>query len=1153
MKFNKLRLLGFKSFVEPTEFVIERGLTGVVGPNGCGKSNLVEALRWVMGENSYKNMRASGMDDVIFSGSGNRPARNTAEVGLYLDNGDRTAPAAFNDSDEIQVTRRIEREQGSVYRINGKEARAKDVQLLFADASTGARSPSMVGQGRIGELIAAKPQARRQLLEEAAGISGLHSRRHEAELRLRAAETNLERLDDVTSQLESQIESLKRQSRQANRFKMLSADIRRHEAILFHIRWVQAKEAEAEATSQLNEITALVAEKAQIQMEAAKAQAIASLKLPELRENEAKLAAALQRLQIARSQLEEDAGRILRRRDELQRRLAQLAEDIAREERLVADNAGILARLDEEEAELRDVLAEADDRAGETRERLDAANEALAISEAELARLTAERAEAQAGRNQIERTLRDLSERQARLVRQLSDQTRDLDDLDRQMAALPDPHEKQGQVEVAEAALEEAEAAVVSIEEALAHARADEAAARPPVDEARAALNGIEAEARTIRRMLEAAGGGAYPAIVEEMKVERGFETALGAALGDDLDSPLDQAAPAHWRMPGDHSADPPLPAGAVPLDGYVRAPDALKRALGQIGIIESEAEAERLLPLLKTGQRLVTKEGAVWRWDGHVTGSEAPSAAALRLAQKNRLLELESETEDATEALRRAEADLTAAGARIRAEDERLRLARDAQRMIGRQLAEAREALAAAERASGDLARRRAVLAETRLQLQGQVEEAAEQIEAANDALATTPDLSELELNLRNQTTAVAADRAAVAEARAAHDSLARENEMRLRRLSAIAAERETWRARAASAEQHIDTLREREAEARDEVEELVAAPDEFEHKRRALMNELQKAEASRREAADVLAEAEGRQREADRAAAAALSDLAEAREKRGRAEERLVSARERRVEIEARIHEGLACAPHEVMRLTGLAADEALPGMHGVERELERLKIERERLGAVNLRAEEEQKELSERLAAILKERDDVIEAIRKLRSAIQNLNREGRERLIAAFDVVNGQFQRLFTHLFGGGTAELQLIESDDPLEAGLEILARPPGKKPQTMTLLSGGEQALTAMALIFAVFLTNPAPICVLDEVDAPLDDHNVERYCNLMDEMAASTETRFIIITHNPITMARMNRLFGVTMAEQGVSQLVSVDLQTAERLREVV
>ncbi len=1153
MKFNKLRLLGFKSFVEPSEFIIERGLTGIVGPNGCGKSNLVEALRWVMGENSYKNMRASGMDDVIFSGSGNRPARNTAEVGLYLDNSDRTAPAAFNDSDEIQVTRRIEREQGSVYRINGKEARAKDVQLLFADASTGARSPSMVGQGRIGELISAKPQARRQLLEEAAGISGLHSRRHEAELRLKAAETNLERLDDVTSQLESQIESLKRQARQANRFKMLSADIRKHEAILFHIRWVQAKEAEAEATSQLNQVTALVAEKAQAQMQAAKDQAISSLKLPELRENEAKLAAALQRLQIARSQLEEDAGRILRRRDELQRRLAQLAEDIAREERLVADNAGIIARLDEEDEELREALGEADDRASEARERLEEANEKLSASEADLSRLTAERAEAQAGRNQLERALRDLSERQARLARQLSDQARDLDELDRQMASLPDPHEKQGQVEVAEAALEEAEANVADIEEALAETRRAEADARPPVDRARAVLNGIETEARTIRRMLEAAGGGDYPGVVEEMKVDRGFETALGAALGDDLDSPLDNAAPAHWRTPGDHSGDAPLPPGVRSLIEHVRAPQALARALSQIGIVDSEAEAERLMPALKPGQSLVTKQGSVWRWDGHVTGSEAPSAAALRLAQKNRLAELDTEADEAGEALRRAEADLAAAGSRIRAEDERLRLARDAQRMITRQLGEARDALAAAERASGDLSRRRAVVAETKSQLESQLEEVAEQIETANDALADAPDLSELELKLRTQTADVAADRAAVAERRAAHDGLARENEARQRRIAAISGERQTWKARAASADEHIATLRDREAEAREEVEDLMDAPDEFDDKRRALMNELQKAEASRREAADILAEAEGRQREADRMAATALSELAESREKRGRAEERLVSGRERRVEIEARIQEALSCAPHEVMRLTGLAVDEALPDMRNVERELERLKIERERLGAVNLRAEEEQKELSERLALLLKERDDVIEAIRKLRSAIQNLNREGRERLIVAFDVVNAQFQRLFTHLFGGGTAELQLIESDDPLEAGLEILARPPGKKPQTMTLLSGGEQALTAMALIFAVFLTNPAPICVLDEVDAPLDDHNVERYCNLMDEMAASTETRFVIITHNPITMARMNRLFGVTMAEQGVSQLVSVDLQTAERLREVV
>ncbi|WP_028747848.1 chromosome segregation SMC family protein [Rhizobium mesoamericanum] len=1152
MKFNKLRVVGFKSFVEPTEFIIERGLTGIVGPNGCGKSNLVEALRWVMGENSYKNMRASGMDDVIFSGSGNRPARNTAEVALYLDNAERMAPAAFNDSDEIQVTRRIEREQGSIYRINGKESRAKDVQLLFADASTGARSPSMVGQGRIGELISAKPQARRQLLEEAAGISGLHSRRHEAELRLRAAESNLERLDDVTSQLESQIESLKRQARQANRFKSLSADIRAREALLLHIRWVQAKEAEAEADSALNQATVVVAEKAQMQMEAAKTQGIASLKLPELREGEARAAAALQRLQIAKTQLEEDANRILRRRDELTRRLAQLGEDIRREERLVADNAEILARLDAEEAEITEILADSGRFAEETREAFEEAAAKLADSERVFTALTAERAEAAAGRNQLERAIRDIADRKMRLERQMDEANRELQAIGEKIAGLPDPDEKRAVVEAGEQALAGAEAAIQGVEHALAAARQTEALSRSPVDQARAKLNALETEARTISRMLAAgATAGEFAPVADELRVDRGFETALGAALGDDIESPLDPNAPVHWSGNGDGAADPVLPAGVTPLIDYVRAPAALMRRLKQIGLVTG-SDAAALMKDLKPGQRLVTKQGAVYRWDGHVTGADAPSAAALKLAQKNRLAELESEAALARDMLDEAEERLASAVDSIRVQEERLADAREKNRISARQLAEAREALTAAERASGDLIRRRDVIAEAISQLQIQLEDLSIQEENARIELEDASDLTAIDERLRAQQAEVATDRGALAEARARYESLNRENEARQRRSIAIGQERETWRQRAASAEDHIATLRDREEEAREEAAELEMAPDEFDDKRRALLTELQKAEEARRHAADVLAEAELVQRDADHKAATALSELAESRERRGRAEERLVSAREKRQENEARIREALNVAPHEALRVAGLESLQTAPDLREVERELERLRMERERLGAVNLRAEEEQKELSGKLEALIKERDDVIDAIRKLRGAIQSLNREGRERLLAAFDVVNGQFQRLFTHLFGGGTAELQLIESDDPLEAGLEILARPPGKKPQTMTLLSGGEQALTAMALIFAVFLTNPAPICVLDEVDAPLDDHNVERYCNLMDEMAASTETRFVIITHNPITMARMNRLFGVTMAEQGVSQLVSVDLQTAEQLREI-
>ncbi|MFP1631719.1 chromosome segregation protein SMC [Zhengella sp. ZM62] len=1152
MRFSRLRVLGFKSFVEPAEFLIEGGLTGVVGPNGCGKSNLVEALRWVMGENSYKNMRASGMDDVIFSGSSTRPSRNTAEVTLFLDNRDRTAPPQWNDQEEIQVSRRIEREAGSVYRINGKEARARDVQLLFADQSTGARSPSMVGQGRIGELIQAKPQARRQLLEEAAGISGLHTRRHEAELRLRAAEGNLERLDDVVGELESQIESLKRQARQANRFKSLSADIRAAEAILLHLRWSQAKSQEAEAQSQLSTATAAVGELAARQMNAAKDQAVGASALPALREAEAGAAAALQRLTIARTQLDEEAGRLKNRQAELDKRLAQLAADIERERRMVSDNAEVLARLDEEERRLNAETASAHEREIEAHAAHEEAAARLKESEAALTALTTEKADASAARQAIERRLREGRERRERIARQIAGVDQELAGIASKLAALPDPAACQAALDSAESARAEAETASQAAEEAVETAREAEAAARTPLNAARSELNRIDTEARTLRKIINAGGSGLFPAVVEKMKVERGFETALGAALGEDLDAPLDAAAPAHWGAAIDGTGDPALPDGARPLSDVVDAPPQLARRLAQTGIVE-QADGPRLQALLNPGQRLVSKAGALWRWDGFVASADAPTAAAIRLEQKNRLAELDAEALAATKAVRAAEEAFKAAEARLRDAIDAAKSAREAVRVRVQAVGEARAALDKARKAAGEVATRKAAQEEARARLAEALAEAEAMIAEAETQMGEAPDLSDLQMRLDRLSRDVAAGRTRLAETRAAHDGMKREAEARARRLQAIAVERKGWIERAGNAERQIAALAEREAEARAERETIEGGPEEMEGRRRQLVRQIEEAEALRKQAADKLQASENRQRDLDKAATDAITALAQGREARARAEERMTAAQERREEAEARIREALNCPPHLVIRHTGLAADAPMPDMGDTERRLERLKIERERLGAVNLRAEEESRELAERLETIVTEREDVIEAIKKLRAAIQSLNREGRERLLDAFDKVNDQFQRLFTHLFGGGTAELQLVESEDPLDAGLEILARPPGKKPQTMTLLSGGEQALTAMALIFAVFLTNPAPICVLDEVDAPLDDHNVERFCNLMEEMAKSTATRFVIITHNPITMARMNRLFGVTMAEQGVSTLVSVDLETAEQLREAV
>ncbi|MFZ1813306.1 MAG: chromosome segregation protein SMC [Rhizobiaceae bacterium] len=1150
MRFVKLRVLGFKSFVEPTEFLIEDGLTGVVGPNGCGKSNLVEALRWVMGENSYKNMRASGMDDVIFSGSGNRPARNTAEVTLFLDNSDRTAPAAFNDADELHVSRRIERESGSVYRINGKEVRAKDVQLLFADASTGARSPSMVGQGRIGELISAKPQARRALLEEAAGISGLHSRRHEAELRLRAAEQNLERLEDVLSQMDAQLESLKRQARQANRYRALSGEIRQTEALLFHLRWSAARTAEAEGQSVLSRATADAGEKAEAQANAAKEQAILASRMPDLRDAEAKAAAALQHLVITRNQIDEEANRLATRRSELDNRLNQFDADIVREERMIGENAEALERLSAEEAELK---AAGENLAGmeqDIRDRLAAASARLGESEQKLSELTAANAQESARKSQFEKVIRESGERGKRLTDQLDKIDMEMKDVLARIAELDASAEKRERVMLLESRAADAEADALAAEKSAESSRLAEQESRPALAEAQAELSRIETEASTLNRILNQGGQDLFPAVVERIRVEPGYETALGAALGEDLDVSTDKAAPAHWGPAQAASDDPALPSGVKPLSTVVKAPAELARRLSQIGVVEGSA-GQSLQGKLKPGQRLVSLEGDLWRWDGYVAGAEAPTAAAQKLAQKNRLAELDAEAVGATKKLRLVEEAFEKLRQQTARAVEAERTSRESWRSAQKELAEAREALADAERAVNQYASRKATLVDARDRVAADIQDNNAVLAEAQAGLAALPDFSDMEKNLETQRIGVVQQRSDVARIRAEAEGFTREAQGRERRLASIAGETKSWRDRAENADNQIRMLRERREDCSREIAAISGAPEEIASRRRALAGKIDEAEALRKAAADRLAVAETELADADRKARQTIEELAATREARVRAEERLAAAQERRTEIEERIREELECHPADVLKLAELAENATLPEPSHAERQLEKLKGERERLGAVNLRADAESTEITERRDALISERDDLVEAIRRLRQGIQSLNREGRERLLEAFEVVNGHFQRLFTHLFGGGTAELQLVESDDPLEAGLEILARPPGKRPQTMTLLSGGEQALTAMALIFAVFLTNPAPICVLDEVDAPLDDHNVERYCNLMDEMVSTTDTRFVIITHNPITMARMSRLFGVTMAERGVSQLVSVDLQTAEQLRE--
>jgi chromosome segregation protein len=1144
VKITRLRLSGFKSFVDPTELHIEPGRNGVVGPNGCGKSNLVEALRWVMGENSPKSMRGTGMDDVIFAGSGNRPARNMAEVALILDNRDRKAPAAFNGEDTIEVSRRIEREAGSIYRINGRDVRARDVQILFADASTGAHSPALVRQGQIGELIAAKPRNRRMLLEEAAGISGLYSRRHEAELRLKGAETNLTRVQDLAQQLEGQLAGLRRQARQAARYRNISGDIRTIETRLLASRWQAAAAAIFRASAELQAAEARVTEETARAAQGASAEAEAGEALPPLRDAEARAAAALHRLTVERDMLEAEAARAAADLERLTRLLAQTEGDLTRETERRADAAHASARLAAEKTALETAAGSEAETIAAAESALTTARAALTEKDAALQAATSAEANAKARHAALSSALADAEARAVRLADERQRLTAQREALEAEVGRASETAPLREALAAKELAGTQARDAVTGAETARSAAERAEQTAREPLQEADRAAARLSAEAGAIAKLLGAEAGDLWPPIIDAITVEPGYEAALAAALGDELNVPADEAAPAHWDDLGPLSA-PALPPGATPLAQFVKAPGALARRLALIGLIEPEA-GKALQAGLNPGQRLVSKAGHLWRWDGYTIAADAQTAEAARLAQRNRLAELKGLIASAEEDARGKREAYHAL--RLAAEEASTaeRTARQTLRAAEDETNAARSALVEADKREAASRARLSGLSENETRLAQEAEALAAKIAETRTGLSTLPVLEDLRATLEAARETAAQARQALTNAQSAVEIHRAEERRRTDTLASLTRELTGWASRSEEAARQIEILEARAHEARAEQEGLAHKPQEIEDKRVKLMSLIAEAERLRGAAADVLTSAEANLKARAQEARAAEHALSEARETRARQDALSASAEERAEELRLHIHEALELTPEALTAKAEEDGADLSQPLEELEKKLERLKREREGLGGVNLRAEEEANEIETQLSTMLAEKTDLEEAIAKLRQAIGKLNHEGRERLMGAFDVVNGHFKRLFTHLFGGGEAELRLVESEDPLEAGLEIFARPPGKRLQVMTLLSGGEQALTALSLIFAVFLSNPAPICVLDEVDAPLDDANVERFCNLIDEMTRSTETRFLIITHHPLTMARMDRLYGVTMAERGVSQLVSVDLAGA-------
>ena len=1146
MRFSRLRLNGFKSFVDPTDLVIVDGLTGVVGPNGCGKSNLLEALRWVMGENRPTAMRGDGMEDVIFAGTASRPARNFAEVSLTIDNQDRLAPAEFNTADALEIVRRITRDAGSAYKLNGRDVRARDVQMLFADASTGAHSPALVRQGQISELINAKPRNRRRVLEEAAGISGLYQRRHEAELKLQGTEGNLARVQDVIEQLAAQLVQLARQARQAARYREIGQELRQAEGLLLYRRWREAETAHADAQANLAESMRSASRAEAAAIAATLARQSAEEALPPHREEAVIASAITQRLEAQRETLNAEDARAAAQIAALAAQITQLQRDAEREEALNRDAGETLARLAGEATQLAlaqeghdSRLADAAEAARAAAADLGAHEQAQSLRSEDVARLAARHQSAQ----------RLLDEVTAQLTRNQAEYALAGSAAQDAEVALTRAN---GEHTEAAARLVQAELAATAAEDALVQAEAARAETQTREADARAARSAAEGEANALRAeagalaKLVAREANAGAQILDQIAVTPGYEQALGAALADDLRAPeVDGDVASGWVGLADYVAPQTLPTGVEPLSAHVQGAAVLARRLGQIGLVDADVGAG-LQPSLLPGQRLVSLDGDLWRWDGfRASAEDAPSAAALRLRQLNRLSALKNdlaEVEERSQGTRQAHEMLTARLAELSAADQ---AARSARRLADQQVTEAQRALSRAEADQSVATAKRDVARQSQARFAQEAGTAEGRVADARAALIGLPDLGQARAEIETQRAYVENARQAMLTRRSSHEDLRREGEARMRRCQEITKEETTWQARLKTAEARKAELSARRAETEADLANASAHPGEIAQKRVALEKEIDAATARGRKAQDALAMAETALQAATQAERAAERDGSEARELRAGAQARAEAAMLLRDQAVARIMELAEMTPPALLETLGGVPDDLAPSDQ-LEAWVNRLKRQREALGAVNLRAEEDALDVQSEHDTLAREKADLEEAIKKLRSGIAGLNREGRERLLTAFEQVNGNFTRLFTHLFGGGEARLVMVDSDDPLEAGLEILCQPPGKKLSTLSLLSGGEQTLTALALIFGVFLANPAPICVLDEVDAPLDDANVTRFCDLMDEMTRQTETRFLVITHHAVTMSRMDRLFGVTMGEQGVSQLVSVDLKRA-------
>ena len=1142
MKFKSIRISGFKSFLESTEIPIDNGLTGIVGPNGCGKSNIVEAMKWVMGENSARQMRGDGMDDIIFSGTNERPARNFAEVSIKLDNTEKKAPSNFNHFDEIEISRKIEREKGSIYRVNGKQVRSRDIQLIFADNGTGARSSGIVSQGRISQIIDSSPENRRVILEEAANIKGLHSRRHEAELKLNGATDNLSRLLDIEQTYNEQLVELEKQARKASRYRSVGERLRKAESTLF-IKLLNSSETDLKNFKNELEIATDRVNQAQLDVSKnTKSKLVAFDKIPELKKIEAEKAAFLQSLNINKIRLEEEKSSANKTLDNIFNQISQIEIDIEREEEIKEDSKKSLLNLEDEEKKLKTEskafegkIDQAISLVKELKKKSDEADQDLSSINSKIYSINS-------NKENIEKRITDLKEK----IKKSEFQIPQFNILEEEKSF----KENKAKIIKGRKLLEEKNKLLLTKKneyEAIKKILNDLNKAKTEADYK---VNITKAELNSLSSLL---GHDTSSKETLENSIDSfaSLEKSIGSILGETLLAPVlsNLDTPKNtpfWRKNLKGIIETKLPDGVKPIIKNIKNNSILDLALLGVGIVDNEEIAFKLQDKLSFGQALTTVEGGLWRWDGFVQPPQVQNSYSERLQNIAKLRSLEKEIPNLENRQKSIQSKIDKNELYINViEKNVLELESQIYDLI-----EANNNLNLLNTKIESKIGSSKILVKEH---QNIIDLSNKELNLLNKELINSSNLPLLlteELKIRN-----IADqcRNSLTDAMAAEQQVRNHESYQSRNLLQIKNQKNNWEKREDEAIARLLTLQNRQKSLSEEKQKLMNLPDNFKKREDELNLEINKALHLRNKAADNLVEAETNLNELEKLEKLSEQNMSSLREEMIKIEAKLNLSKSQVKNIEERVWEKLRINTDQLYEIANLDKNDEIDiSIDALEKTVHRLINERDSIGAVNLRAEEEMKEMRDKIKTMSDERIDLEQAIDKLKTGIFELNKEGRQRLKESFEEVNKNFKNLFQKLFGGGNAELKLIGNEDPLHAGLEVLASPPGKKMQLLSLLSGGEQALTAISLIFSVFLCNPAPICILDEVDAPLDDSNVGRFCNLLEKIVEETDTYFMVVTHHRLTMAKMDRLFGVTMEQKGISRLVAVNLEQANRIKKI-